>query len=63
MIYLDNAATSYPKPPQVLQAMTGTLAKLGVNPGRGGHRLSICAGELVYHARAALAELLDVQQP
>ena len=44
MIYFDNAATSFPKPPQVARAMAGTLEKLGANPGRSGHRLSLCAG-------------------
>ena len=39
MIYLDNAATTFPKPPQVIRAVTGALTHLGVNPGRGGHRL------------------------
>ena len=34
MIYFDNAATSFPKPPQVARAMAGTLEKLGANPGR-----------------------------
>ena len=47
MIYLDNAATSFPKPPQVIRAACGTLEKLGVNPGRGGHRLALCAGRVV----------------
>jgi len=39
MIYLDNAATSYPKPPQVIRAVAGAMEKLGGNPGRAGHRL------------------------
>lgn len=42
MIYLDNAATSYPKPPMVVRAMAGTLSRLGGNPGRSGHKLSLC---------------------
>ena len=41
MIYLDNAATSWPKPPMVVRAMAGTLQKLGGNPGRSGHALSL----------------------
>ena len=40
MIYLDNAATSFPKPPMVCRAMAGVLTKLGGNPGRSGHRLA-----------------------
>ena len=60
MIYLDNAATSYPKPPQVLRAMQGVMEKFGVNPGRGGHKMSLMAGRLVEACREAAAELLGV---
>lgn len=62
MIYLDNAATSYPKPPQVIRAMAGTLEKLGANPGRGGHHLAVCAGRVVQRCREELAELAGVRQ-
>ena len=44
MIYLDNAATSFPKPPEVIRAMAGVEEKMGANPGRGGHRLALRAG-------------------
>ncbi len=63
MIYLDNAATSFPKPPQVIRAVAGTMEKLGANPGRGGHRLSICAGRVVRACREELASLLGVRRP
>ena len=63
MIYLDNAATTFPKPPQVLRAMTGAMEKLGANPGRGGHRLSLQAGRVVESCREAAAELLGVASP
>lgn len=43
MIYLDNAATSFPKPPEVIRAMAGVEEKMGANPGRGGHRLALRA--------------------
>lgn len=56
MIYLDNAATSFPKPPAVIRAMAGTLQKLGANPGRGGHALSLCAGRVVNNCRELLAQ-------
>ena len=58
MIYLDNAATSFPKPPRVLRAMTGVMEKIGANPGRGGHRLSLQAGRVVERCRESAAELL-----
>lgn len=63
MIYLDNAATTWPKPRQVVQAMAGTLEKLGANPGRGGHLPAIQAGSIVERCRAELAALLDVPSP
>jgi cysteine desulfurase / selenocysteine lyase len=63
MIYLDHAATSWPKPPVVLQAMTDYLEKAGGNPGRSGHRLSIAAARCVYDTRASLAELFHAPDP
>lgn len=56
MIYLDNAATSFPKPPAVIRAMAGTLQKLGGNPGRAGHTISLCAGRIVQNCRELLAQ-------
>lgn len=61
MIYLDNAATSYPKPPAVLAAMNDFLERAGGNPGRSGHRLSIEAGRIVYDTRESLAEFFGVR--
>lgn len=58
MIYLDNAATSYPKPQEVARAMGDALMRCGANPGRAGHRLSLDAGRIVEGCREALARLL-----
>lgn len=63
MIYLDNAATSWPKPPGVTEAMTRFLTEVGANPGRSGHRLSVEAGRIVYAAREAVAELFGAPDP
>lgn len=63
MIYLDNAATSFPKPPDVLQAMASFLERAGGNPGRSGHRLSIEAGRIVYNTRETIAELFNAPDP
>ena len=63
MIYFDNAATSWPKPPGVAEAMLHFLNQVGANPGRSGHRLSVEAGRIVYQAREALAELFNVRDP
>ncbi len=60
MIYLDNAATSWPKPPEVLKAMASALECAGGNPGRSGHRLSIEAARIVYDTRETIAEYFHV---
>ena len=63
MIYLDHAATSWPKPPEVLAAMTRFLESAGGNPGRAGHRLSVDAGRIVYRTRETLAEFFNAADP
>jgi len=55
VIYFDNAATSYPKPPSVVQACQDFFLKAGGNPGRSGHRLSLQSARVVFQAREALA--------
>lgn len=60
MVYLDYAATSWPKPPGVLAAMGNYLERIGANPGRSGHRNSANAARVVFDAREALARLLGV---
>lgn len=63
MIYLDNAATSFPKPESVYRAVETAMRRYGANPGRSGHRLSLAASRLVLGAREALAEFLRVRDP
>ncbi len=63
MIYFDNAATSWPKPPPVIEAMSRFMTKVGANPGRSAHRLSIEAGRIIYETREALARLFNVDDP
>ena len=63
MIYLDNAATSWPKPPEVLKAMTDVLGRAGGNPGRSGHRLSIAAARVIYDTREAIADFFGISEP
>ena len=62
-IYLDNAATSWPKPKEMIQAMVDFNANVGANPGRSGHRLSIEAGRIVFNTRATVASLLGAGDP
>jgi cysteine desulfurase family protein len=63
MIYFDNAATSWPKPPRVAEAMIHFLNEVGANPGRSAHRLAVEAGRIVYNAREAVAELFNAPDP
>lgn len=62
MIYFDNAATSYPKPEEVYQAVNKCMREAGANPGRSGHKLSMEAGRIILEARELLAELLHVRR-
>lgn len=57
MIYLDNAASSHPKPPQVYLAVDEAL-RLSANPGRAGHRAALEAARRVFDARSRVAALL-----
>lgn len=58
VIYLDNGATSWPKPSCVGEAMVRFLNERAGNPGRGGHRLAREAAEVVEQARHALAAMI-----
>ncbi len=61
IIYMDNAATSWPKPEGVIKAMVDCAQNAGANPGRSGHRMSVEAGRVVLDTRESLAELFGVQ--
>lgn len=63
MIYLDNAATSWPKAPGVAAAMTDFIAHDAGNPGRGAHRLALAAGRTVERTRAQLAAFFGIRDP
>jgi cysteine desulfurase / selenocysteine lyase len=56
LIYLDNAATSFPKPKELLEEMTATYARLGVSPGRGTYDLAVEALDYVTGVRRQVAE-------
>ncbi len=62
-VYLDNAATTYPKPESVYAAMDHFSRDIGGNPGRSGHHRSLEAGRVVLRARDALAILLGATNP
>lgn len=60
LIYMDNGATSFPKPPGVSRAMLHFLSDVGGSPGRSGHRLSQEAARIVFDCRESLAALFAV---
>ncbi len=63
MIYMDNAATSWPKPACVIEAIKDAMVHCGGNPGRGGHRLALAAGELLYNVREHTASFFGCDDP
>jgi cysteine desulfurase family protein len=60
LIYMDNGATSFPKPPGVSRAMLHFLSDVGGSPGRSGHRLSQEAARIVFDCRESLAAFFAV---
>ncbi|TAN62088.1 aminotransferase class V-fold PLP-dependent enzyme, partial [bacterium] len=60
MIYLDNAATSFPKPETVYKKVDYILRNIGGNPGRASHRMAIEASRAVFDAREAVAKLFSL---
>lgn len=63
MIYLDNAATSYPKPDKVYEEMLRCMKEYCANPGRGGHELSMRSGRAVMEAREKIANFFNIKDP
>ncbi len=62
-LYLDNASTSWPKPPRVIEEMARFLAEEGGSPGRAGHRLAVAAEKIVRDVRVKLARLIHAEDP
>lgn len=62
-IYMDNAATSWPKDTAMLAAMTEYLTAAGGNPGRSGHSMSAAAARIVFNARESIAGLFGLAEP
>ncbi|MBL8150498.1 MAG: aminotransferase class V-fold PLP-dependent enzyme [Blastocatellia bacterium] len=63
MIYLDNASTSYPKPPIVRQRILETLETASANPGRSSHKLARTTQKLLDDTRYKLAKLVGAKNP
>ena len=63
MIYLDNAATSCPKPKEVVAAVSQALTDVCANPSRGAYELSLLASRSLLQTRQALARLFNIADP
>ncbi|MDR2140435.1 MAG: aminotransferase class V-fold PLP-dependent enzyme [Deltaproteobacteria bacterium] len=59
MIYLDNGATSFPKPPEVIKAINDALAA-PASPGRSGHAAALNASRTIHRARKSVARLFGL---
>jgi len=62
-VYLDNAATSWPKPETVYQAVDNFMREVGSTPGRGGHKREEQAQQIADETRAVLATLFHAPDP
>jgi cysteine desulfurase family protein len=62
-VYLDNAATTYPKPSSVYRAVRHAMEEIGATPGRGAHRRAREASAVVSSARRKAAALLGIPDP
>lgn len=60
MIYLDNSATTYPKPPEVQRAVQSALRNFSFNPGRGGYRQSLTVAQKVFEARETVRSFFNL---
>ena len=63
MVYLDNAATTFPKPKSVIDGTLECIKKYCGNPGRGTHKLSTMISEKIYETRELLASFLGIDSP
>ena len=63
MIYLDNAATTFPKPEEVYEEVMKCMREYGANPGRSGHRLALEAGRVIYDTRETLSKMFNIKNP
>lgn len=61
MIYMDNGATSYPKPQEVLETLIDVTANYCANPGRSGHFMAARTAQEIYKTRLAAAQLFNIR--
>lgn len=63
LIYLDHAATSWPKPPEVMNAVMNAMHHDAANPGRGSHAMAVRASRILFDTRKQLAKLFNIRNP
>lgn len=63
MIYLDNGATSYPKPPEVMETLTDVMMNYCANPGRAGHFMAARTAQEIFKARLSIARIFNIDDP
>lgn len=63
VIYLDHAATSWPKPPEVMDAVMNAMRYDAANPGRGSHAMAVRASRILFDTRKQLAKLFNIRNP
>lgn len=59
MIYLDNSATTFPKPRVVINSVNNSFMKYGANPGRGGYQLAIRSSQIMFDSRNTLMRFFN----
>lgn len=63
MIYLDNAATTFPKPASVVNAVADYMTNCGASPGRGGYDTAIRSAEILFECQEEIAQLFSIPSP
>ncbi|WP_317890240.1 aminotransferase class V-fold PLP-dependent enzyme [Paenibacillus sabuli] len=63
VLYFDHAATSWPKPQAVLDAVMSAMQHESANPGRGSHRMAVKASRVLFGGRRSLAKLFGIRNP
>lgn len=63
MIYLDNGATSYPKPPEVMDTLMDVMTNYCANPGRAGHFMAARTAQEIFKTRLSAARIFNIADP
>lgn len=63
IMYFDQAASSWPKPPAVMEAMMSCMQEYAANPGRGSHQMAVKASRTLFETRKNLSRLFGIKNP